>query len=155
MSVKSKFKVNTSLVNDGKWFVVDTNDDAKPAVPGRGEAGAAKPAVPATVCRIKLRRTGQGNALWSLAFRKHTDGNLDELTADQDREFMAEVFADAVVADWENMQPYEDGVNVPFSREAVVKLLADPDWLEFRNWCRSQADALTPFQDPREEAAGN
>lgn len=149
MSLKAQFKTNTSLVNDGVWFEVCTNNDAV-----LGEGG--KVVKPATKCRIKLRRTGQGNALWSLAWRKHQgDQNLDNLTPDQDREFMAEVYADAVVADWEHMQPHEDGQDVPFSRDAVVALLADPDWLEFRNWLRANADSLTPYQDKREAEAGN
>lgn len=156
MSLKSQFKTNSSLINDGVWFDVCINDDAKPGNlgnMGHGDVGTA--GTPATKCRVKLRRTGQGNALWSLAWRKRADISTDELTADQDREFMAEVYADAVVADWEHMQPYKDGEDVPFSREAVVKLLSNPDWLELRNKWREHADSLAPFQDPREEDAKN
>lgn len=148
MSVKSKFKTNSSFVNDGVWFDVATNNDAVPASDGVRAKQATK-------CRIKLRRTGQGNSLWSLAWRKHEDKDLTELTPDQDRQFMAKVYADAVVADWEHMQPYEDGQDVPFSTDAVVALLSDADWLDFRNWIRAQADSLVPFQDKREEDAGN
>lgn len=136
MSLKSQFKTNTSLVNDGVWFDVCTNNDG-------------------SKCRVKLRRTGQANALWSAAWRKHAADDLGELTPDQDRAFMAEVYADAVVAGWENMQPEDDGVNVPFSRDAVVALLADPDWLELRNDWRAKADSLAPFQDKREDEAKN
>lgn len=137
MSLKAKFKTNSSLVNDGVWFDVCTNSDG-------------------TKCRVKLRRTGQGNALWSLAWRNRPQPeDLQELTPAQDREAMASVYAEAVVADWEHMQPDDDGKEWPCDHEHVVKLLADPDWLELRNDWRAKADSLTPFQDKREEEAGN
>lgn len=151
MSLKSQFKTNSSFVNDGVWFDVCVNNDAKPG----GDLVVPKPA---TTCRIKLRRTGPGNMLWSAAWRKHEDAAgkaLNDLTPAEDAEFMAKVYADAVVADWEHMQPHEDGVDVPFSRAAVVELLADPDWLELRNWIRAKADSLEPFQDKREGEVGN
>jgi len=136
MSLKAKFKTNTSLVNDGVWFTVCTNTDG-------------------TTCRVKLRRTGQGNALWSLAWRNHQGDDLVDLTPAQDAEFMAKVYADAVVAGWEHMQPNDDGKDWEFTKENVVKLLGNLDWLELKNDWREKADSLAPFQDPREDDVKN
>jgi hypothetical protein len=137
MSLKSKFKVNTSLASDGAWFTLCTNSDG-------------------SVCRVKLRRTGQSNPKWPLAFRTRGEGkDLDSLTPDEDREFMAYVFSDAVVAGWENMQPDDDGKNWPCDEEHVVKLLGNPEWLDLRNDWRGKADSLAPFQDPREGEVKN
>ena len=136
MSLKSKFKTNTSLINDGVWFDVVVNPDG-------------------TKCRVKLRRTGPANALWSLAWRERESENTEALTPDEDRAFMAGVYADAVVADWEHMQPEDDGKDWAFNRDNVVKLLGNAEWLEFRNWVREKADSLAPFQDKREEEAKN
>lgn len=137
MSLKSRFKANTTLSNDGVWVPLGANTDK-------------------SECRIKLRRTGITNKLWSLAFRNRGEGlDLDNLPPEEDTLFMARVFHDAVVVDWENMQPEDDGSNWPHTEENVVKLLSDPDWHDFRMFIKGKADDLTTFQDAREADAKN
>lgn len=137
MSLKSQFKTNSSLVNDGVWFDVCENTDK-------------------TKCRVKLRRPGRGNTLWSLAFRKHSaDTDMDTLTPEQDEVITAKIFAEANVADWEHFQPEDDGKDLKFSIAAATKILVDPDWVSLlTNW-QQKATTLAPFQDPRETEAGN
>lgn len=137
MSLKSKFKTNSSLVNDGVWFDVCTNSDK-------------------TKCRVKLRRPGRGNSLWSKAYRKHTaDRDMDLVTPEEDEIITATIFAEANVADWEHLQPEDDGKDLPFSVEAATKLLVDPDWVELLKSWQVNAQKLDRYQDAREADAKN
>lgn len=137
MSLKSKFKTSSSLVSGGVWFVITTNSDG-------------------SVCRVKLRRSGRGNKLWVNAFRAHTaDKDMEAITAEEDEAITANVFAEANVADWENMQPEDNGQNVPFSVDAAKALLTDPDWIELLKELQVKSNEITPFQEKQETEAGN
>lgn len=137
MSLKTQFKTNSSLVNDGVWFDVCTNSDK-------------------SKCRVKLRRPGRGNALWSVAFRKHTaDQDMDNLSPEEDEVMTAKIFAESSVADWEHFQPEDNGKDIPFSVDAATDVLADPDWVELLKDWQKKAQQLAPFQDKRETESGN
>jgi hypothetical protein len=144
LSLKSKFKVDATLARDGKWFDVCQNKDG-------------------SKCRVKLRRAGRGNPLWSVAFREHTkDHDMDMVTPEEDEVITANIFAEANVADWEHFQPEDDGVELPFSVENARSILADPDWVELLKDWQGKANSLSAFQskpgDPptkQEEEAKN
>ena len=137
MSLKTKFKTNSKLVREGTWFDVTENTDG-------------------TKCRVKLRRNGRGNPLWSVAFREHTkDRDMDSVTPAEDEVITANIFAEANVADWEYFQPEDDGVNVEFSVEAVREVLTNPDWVELLKDWQAKSASLEPFQQKREEEAKN
>jgi hypothetical protein len=135
MSLKSKFKTNAAAVRDGVWFDVCENADK-------------------TKCRVRLRRTGRGNPLWSVAFREHTkDRDMDAVTPEEDEVITADIFAEANVADWEHFQPEDDGVELPFSTENAKQILADPDWIELMKDWQSKANSLAPFQSNKDAPA--
>ncbi len=137
MSLKGKFKTSAAAVRDGVWFPVTKNKDG-------------------SECRVKLRRAGRGNPLWSVAFREHTkDHDMETVTPEQDEVITANIFAEANVADWEHMQPEDDGVELPFTVENAGKLLSDPDWIELLKDWQSKANSLAPFQAKREDEAKN
>lgn len=137
MSLKSQFKTSTSLASGGVWFDVTTNSDG-------------------SKCRVKLRRNGRGNKLWVNAFRKHTaDKDMENISIEEDEQITAEVFAEANVADWENMQPNDDGVNLEFNEANVKSLLLDPDWIELLKDWQVKSNEIKPFQEKQETEAGN
>lgn len=137
MSLKKKFKTDAKLARDGTWFDVTDNKDG-------------------TKCRVKLRRSGRGNPKWGVAFREHTkDHDMENVSPEQDEVITANIFAEANVADWEHMQPDDDGVELPFSTEAATTLLTDPDWVDLLKDWQSKAGSLTPFQGKREDEAKN
>jgi hypothetical protein len=137
MSLKAKFKTESALVRDGTWFDVTANSDG-------------------SKCRVKLRRTGRGNPLWSVAYREHTkDQDMENLAPEQDEIITAKIFAEGAVADWENFQPNDDGHNVPFSTQAAMDILVDPDWVELLKDWQIKAQSLAPFQAKREDEAKN
>lgn len=137
MSLKAKFKTNATAVRDGVWFDVTQNKDK-------------------TKCRVKLRRTGRGNPLWSVAFREHTkDRDMEALTPEEDEVMTAEIFAESCVADWAGLQLEDDGVETPFSVEAAKEILTNPDWVELLKDWQQKSGTLAPFQDKREGEAKN
>lgn len=137
MSLKSKYKVDTSLAAGGVWFTKATNSDK-------------------SVCRIKLRRSGRGNPDWNRVFREHSrDLDTDNLSTEDDNRLMGGVFAEACVIDWEHLQPEDDGVELPFSTQAAVNLLSDPDWLDLLTELQGNARNIEGFQDKREAEAKN
>jgi hypothetical protein len=128
MSLKSKFKTSATAVRDGVWFDVCENSDK-------------------TKCRVKLRRSGRGNPLWSSAFREHTkDQDMDAVSAVEDELITANIFAEANVADWEHFQPEDDGRDLEFSVENARTILTDPDWIELLKDWQTKAGSLAPYQ---------
>jgi hypothetical protein len=135
--LKSKFKTSAAAVRDGVWFDVCENKDG-------------------SKCRVKLRRAGRGNPLWSVAFREHTkDRDMDAVTPEEDEVITANIFAEANVADWEHFQPEDDGVELPFTTDNVRTILSDPDWIELLKDWQGKANSLAPFQEKRENEAKN
>jgi hypothetical protein len=144
LSLKNKFKTSAAAVRDGVWFDMGKNTDG-------------------SVCRVRLRRTGRGNPLWSVAFRQHTkDQDMDSVTPEEDEVITANIFAEANVADWEHFQPEDDGVDLPFTVENAKRILTDPDWVELLKDWQTKANTLAPFQSKpgekptkAEEESGN
>lgn len=141
MSLKNKFKTSSKLVEEGVWFDVTTNSDKSKA-------------------RVRLRRSGRGNRHWVTAFRDRTAGiDLDTMSVEEDELSTAQVFVDACVVDWENIQPDDDGNNLEFSKENALALLSDPDWVELLKDWQGKANRMAAFQaeqdKKREEEAGN
>jgi hypothetical protein len=137
MSLKDRFKTSSALVRDGVWFDVVTNSDK-------------------TKCRVKLRRTGRGNPIWSRVFREQTaDRDMDNVSPEEDEVITANVFAEANVVDWEHFQPDDDGNDLPFSVENARSILVDPDWVDLLKDWQTKAGSITAFQQKREGEAGN
>lgn len=137
MSLKDKFKADSSLVRDGVWFDLEKNADG-------------------TRARVKLRRNGRGNPKWSTAFRAHTaDRDMEAVSPEEDELITAEVFAEANVVDWEHIQPEDDGVELPFSIENAKKLLSDPDWVSLLSDWQIKSNTIANFQARRQAEVGN
>jgi hypothetical protein len=128
LSLKNKFKTSAAAVRDGVWFDVCENADK-------------------TKCRVRLRRHGRGNPLWSVAYREHTkDKEMESVSPEEDEVITANIFAEANVADWEHFQPNDDGVELPFSIDNAKSILIDPDWIELLKDWQIKAGSLAPFQ---------
>jgi hypothetical protein len=137
MSLKSRFKTDAAAVRDGVWFDVCENADK-------------------TKCRVRLRRSGRGNPLWSVAFREHTkDHDMDSVSPEEDEVITGNIFAESCVADWEYFQPEDDGVDLPFSVESATAILVDPNWVELLKDWQNKSNSLAPFQEKRESEAKN
>ena len=135
MSIK-KFKQDGKVANEGKWFDYPANKDN-------------------TIPRVKLAREGRSNKKWLATFRDVTkDLDTDNLSAEEDFGIGVEVFAKAVVLDWEHIQPNDDGVEVPFETGRVIALLSDPDWTDFYTDLKDKANKRENFA-AKEKAAKN
>lgn len=139
MSLKNRFKTDSSLTREGVWFDLATNSDGSKA-------------------RIKLRRHGRSNRDWVTSFRKHTaDKDMEAISAEEDEAITANVFVEACVSDWENIQPEDDGNAIAKDdKEALLALFMDPDWNDLLKECQAHANSREPFQTKKAEAeAGN
>lgn len=135
MSIK-KFKQDGSKANEGVWFDYPANADG-------------------TVPRVKLAREGRSNKRWLAIFREVTkELDTDNLSAEEDFKTGVEVFAKAVVLDWEHIQPNDDGVSLDNTVEARIALLADPDWTDFYSDLKDKANERANFK-AKEKAAKN
>lgn len=135
MSIK-KFKQDGSKANEGVWFDYPANNDG-------------------TIPRVKLAREGRSNKKWLATFRDVTkDLDTDNLTPEEDFIVGVEVFAKAVVLNWENIQPEDDGVVLEDTAEAKIALLSSPDWTDFYTELKDKANAKANFTN-KEKAAKN
>lgn len=119
MSLAKKFKTDNTAANEGVWFdYADTpNDDG--SVPG-----------------FKLARKTSQNKAYSRAMREFTKEHTSEegvfdisgLPEDEAERLELNVFADALLIEWRNFQPEDDGKNLPYSKDAAIALFGDPAW---------------------------
>jgi hypothetical protein len=135
MSLKKQFKSNAAKIQEGVWFALTTNSDG-------------------TKCRVRLRRQGRSNRLWTAAFRERTKNmDMEKISVEEDEIITADVFVDSCVVDWENLQPEDDGVSLPFSEDNARVLLKDPDWNDLLKDWQAKAAGLSPFQDEAKKKA--
>lgn len=123
MSMKDKFKTDAQLANDGVWVTYEKNSDG-------------------TIPAIKLARASKQNKKFQQAARK-----LQEATGEAADEEYITLFADCVVLDWRNMQPEDDGVVLPYSKEAAAKLLCDPNWSDLFDDIVDKSHSTAAFRE--------
>lgn len=119
MSLKTAFKTNAAVATEGVWF--DYTENADGTTPG-----------------FKLARAGRQNKKYSIALRKMAEkqagragvANFDTLSSVESDKLALELIVDHVLLDWRNIQPEDDGVVLPFSRENALALLGNPDWAD-------------------------
>ncbi len=56
-----------------------------------------------------------------------------------------EVLADSVVLDWRNL--LLDGEKIPYSRDATIRLLSDPDLRDFRDFIVEAASDIAHYRE--------
>lgn len=135
MSIKN-FKQDSKKAIEGVWFDYPANADK-------------------TIPRVRLARDGRANKKWLAVFRDVTkDLDTDNLSADEDFNVSLEVFCKAVLLEWQNVQPNDDGVNLADTYEARFEFLSNPDWADFYSDMKDKAGLRDNFK-AKEKAAKN
>lgn len=120
MTLASMYRTDTHAVTDGVWHDYPANTDG--TVPG-----------------FKLARTSRQNKRWAKALRAHAKRFTDDEgrpitptdeTEDDAHKALQQVFFDAVLLEWRNFQPNDDGVAVPYSRQAAAAILGSDEWFD-------------------------
>lgn len=133
MSLKKKFKTDTTAANEGVWFDYEDAPNEDGTVPG-----------------FKLARKSQQNKAYSKAMRdftkEHTseDGVTDfaDLSEDQAQAVELDVFVNSLLVEWRNFQPNDDGKAMDFSPANAKKIFGDPDWTDlYRDLARKCGQA--------------
>lgn len=116
MSLFSQFKTNSSKEAEGFWFEDTGVVNADKTVPG-----------------FLLARASRGNPKFAKAteavskkFKRQLENDL--LSNDAALQINKALFLDTVLLGWRNVQPADDGVELPFTRENADWLIAElPD----------------------------
>lgn len=135
MSLKNKFKTDSAAVAEGVWVEFEANEDG--TIPG-----------------FKLGFASKQNKEYTKAMRKlsanYTDEmgvvSFDSLPEEQAEKLVLEVFADTILKDWRNIQPEDNGVELPFTRENAIALLGSPDWQALYDVLTAKSKKITNFQ---------
>jgi len=133
MSLKGRYKNDMSAVKDGVWHEFEKNTDG-------------------TVPRFKLARAATVNKEYQKQFRaalKKYNVESEDLGAVEDdvaEAMLLEVFANAVLVDWENFQPEDDGKNLKYSPKAVKEVIGSPEWSDFYAKLREDAAVATNYR---------
>lgn len=108
--------------------------------------------------RFKIARAGGGNQRFAECFTRRyrpykRQQETDSLPEDVGRRLLAEIYADAVLKDWEGVYDRE-GKPIPFTHAAVVQLFVDlPElFVQIRN---AAGDAALYRREEIQEIAGN
>jgi len=76
------------------------------------------------------------------------------ISSEQGTKVVTEQLAEHVLLDWRGMK--EDGEELPYSKEAAVRVLSDPKLHDFRDFVvRVASDATTFYESAIQAAAGN
>ena len=121
MSLKKKFKTDSNAANEGVWFDFTECPNEDGTVPG-----------------FKLaRKTGQNKA-YSRAMREFTKehtteegvADFSDLSEEEAEAVELDVFCSALLLEWRNFQPNDDGKAMDYSRENAKAIFGDPDWTD-------------------------
>lgn len=122
MSIKDRFKTNSKAEKEGVGikFNNDKNSDG-------------------TVPVFFVRRMSNQNKAYMEAIRKLNDSlldrfgvtSLDELKFEEEKQVDLETFVDTILVGWENFEPEDDGVKVPYNRENALAIFGDEDYHGF------------------------
>lgn len=129
MSLKSQFKSSAAAMVDGVWFR-NFEKNADGTQPGF------------LLARMSPGNPGYNKAMQDAATQLQQKG----ASQSEDDAMMTGLLADYIVKSWEHIQPNDDGQNLPFNRENVVKLLGDPEWIDLRIEIRRRATDLSGFK---------
>lgn len=129
MSLKTLFKTDPKIANEGVWVEYPANSDGS---------------IPAFL----LSRMSKVNKRYTKELRKATTpvqreielGTLDE---DRSERIMLDVFCRTIILDCRNLQPEDDGKVLAYTADAISKLLSDPEW----------SDLYADLQDKANKAA--
>jgi hypothetical protein len=67
-----------------------------------------------------------------------------------------QAFLECCVIEWGNVQPKDDGVNVPYSFESATALFDDDSYLPFYQWMEGEAQVQESYRlEQQEEEAKN
>lgn len=119
MGLRSQFGTDRRLEREGRWFEIEA---------GRNKDGS--------IPSFKMARMSANNPAYQAAMeRVYKDHGIaienDTLGNETARPIILKVFAETVLIDWRNIQPEDDGVELPFTADNVVKLMDDmPDLYE-------------------------
>ncbi len=141
MSLKSRFKTDPTVANDGVWvdFAAHPNKDG--SIPG-----------------FLLARASKQNKKYTAAVRELTrdavigpDGMPDTSAIDDNA--LADIFARTVVMGWRNFQPNDDGVNLEFSVDTAKAIFLDPAWTDLYDDLVEKAKSAANYREKNLEGA--
>ena len=114
MSLRSQFKSDATKVTGGVWKEFEPNFDG-------------------SIPRFLIARISISNPKYLKGIQDQAQANDGKtLTVAEEEAQAVALLADAVILGWENIQPNDDGVVLPYSRDNVVSLLGDPDWTDLK-----------------------
>lgn len=135
------FKTDKNKLSDGIWVELPANKDG-------------------SIPRVRARAAGDFNSEYERLQNKKVNKVIKVLqfkgpAADAARErILKEMTAEYVFADWENMQPNDDGVNIEFNQQNVNDIVNDDEWKPLVNYIVGEVSSHDKFND-LETLAGN
>ena len=117
MTLNKQFKTNSVAANDGVWFDFPDAPNEDGSVPG-----------------FCMSRKATQNKAYSQAMRDFIQNTTDaegltkELTHDENASLDLDIFLAALLQDWRNFQPEDDGKSIDYSYDNAKAIFGDPDW---------------------------
>jgi len=139
MGLYNTFQSDSVREREGRWFEVAAAANNDKTIPG-----------------FKMARMHTNNPAYQAAleriYKEHGSSiENDIFESAKARPLLLQVFAETVMLDWRNVQPLDNGVAIPYSSEAAIKLLEDlPDLYDL---LRDYAKKLGYFRRKEEEEA--
>lgn len=142
MTLKSRFKADATLANEGVWFKFPESPNVDKSVPA-----------------FLLGRNSGQNRRFSRALAEvttrylaeHEVKRVEDLPDDVYDQFDVDLFLEGCLLDWRNFQPDDDGVNVEYSEEAAREILGDPDWSDLYNLLRTKAIVTANYREKAQD----
>jgi|SRR5215203_1638876 len=110
---------------------------------------------------VKLAYTGSANSAYqrrlevaSKPFRRKLNAGV--MTEAEAQKLYLSPFCELIILAWGNVQPEDDGEELPFNTKNAVEFLGNPEYSPFYEWLQGEAAQLENYRMLRQETeAGN
>lgn len=150
MSLKSKFKLNSELMDNGVWFVLSHADSLNKD----GTAPSFKLRYADFAYNIKYAaaiRSGFNKAS-KVDFEKENLDLADFENLNEAKVVQRKAFVNFILCDWKNFEPNDDGVKIDYSEENARLIFADgQDWDFLREELLTKCSEKNSFDEKEDE----
>lgn len=142
MSLRKKYKTNSTAANDGVWLKFADAPNANGTVPGF------------KVARRSTQNKAYQRAMREVANEYMTDEGKVDMSGLSDEAAEAlelRTFVDTILLDWENFFPEatdeDDGKELAYTKDAARKVFSNPDWSDLLADINKRAGSQSSFRE--------
>jgi hypothetical protein len=119
----------------------------------------AEPNSDGSIPWVKLAHNGTANRRFQSRYEAITKPyrrklQIGAMKEEEAQALLRKAMVEVCILDWGNIQPDDDGNNIPFSPGAAEDILGNPEFAHFWAWVQAEADNIENYRKERQEQEG-